>query len=283
VVAGRQHGVVTTAQMLEAGLSRTGIRRWVQAARIYPLYRGVYAVGHRALTPRGRLIAAVYACGPNAVASHRGAGAVHGLLSFGRLEVTTSRGCRARPGIEVHTSRVLDGDDRTTIDGIPVTSLARTLVDLADVLTGERLAKAIHQAELMRVFDLRKVDAARQRAGGRRGRHRLARVLSAYQPEPRLLRSRAERRFKALCTRHGLAMPLFNAVVEGFEVDAYWPEARFGLEVDGAKTHNTTTAFHADRRRDRALAAKGIQVARVTWPDLDAALAEQVKEILARR
>jgi very-short-patch-repair endonuclease len=282
-LAERQHGVVTTAQLVEAGLSRAGIRRRVQGRRLFPLYRGVYAVGHRALTPRSRLIAAVYACGPNALASHRAAGSLHGLVSAGRIEVTTSRGCRPRPGIEVHTSRVVHDDDRHELDAIPVTGLARTLVDLADVLTEERLAKAVHRAEVLRVFDLKGLERAQARAGGRPGRHRLNRVLAAYQPEPHLLRSKAERRLKALCRRAGLPMPLFNAVVAGHEVDAYWPEANFVLEVDGAETHDTTYAFHSDRRRDRALAAEGIQVVRVTWPDLDAGLVRQVKEILARR
>ena len=275
--------MVTSAQMLAVGLTKDGVRRRVLARRLFALYRGVYAVGHMALTPKSRLIAAVYACGPNAVASHRAAGALHGLVTAGRIEVSTSRGCRPKPGLDLHTSRGIGEEDRTHVDGIPATSVARTLVDLADVLTEERLAKAVHRAEVLRVFDLRALDAARARAGGRKGRHRLNRVLAAYQPEPHFLRSHAERRLKRLCRKHHLPLPSFNAVVEGHELDAYWPEARFALEVDGAETHNTTSAFHSDRRRDRALAARGIQVNRVTWPDLDAGLAEQLKQILARR
>jgi very-short-patch-repair endonuclease len=282
-LAGRQHGVVTTAQMLEAGLTGQGIRRRVEAGRLYPLYRGVYAVGHRALTPRSRLIAAVYACGPGALASHRAAGALHGLVNSGRIEVTAARGCKPKPGITVHRARAIHDQDRTVIAAVPVTTVARTLVDLADVLSDERLAKAVHQAEILRVFDLKALEQAQQRSGARPGRHRLNRVLTAYRPEPQFLRSDAERKLKRLCADHSLPEPQFNVWVAGYELDVYWPEARLALEIDGAETHDTTYAFHSDRRRDRALAAQGIQVNRVTWPDLNAELTRQLRAILARR
>jgi len=156
-------------------------------------------------------------------------------------------------------------------------------VDLADVLNEERLAKAVHQAEILRVFDLTALEEARARAGARRGRKRLTRVLAAYQPEPRFLRSEAERTLKRLCEDHCLPQPQFNVWVEGYELDVYWPEASFALEIDGAETHDTRYAFHADRRRDRALATKGIHAVRVTWPDLNPELMRQVEAILARR
>src|SRR3954469_1575285 len=146
-LAGRQHGVVTTRQMLEAGLTGQGIRRRVQAGRLYPLHRGVYAVGHQALTSRSRFIAAVYACGPGALLSHRAAGALQGLLgSTGRIEVTAPRGCKPKPGITIHRARNIHDQDRTLVAAVPATTTARTLVDLADVLSEKRLAKAVHQA-----------------------------------------------------------------------------------------------------------------------------------------
>ena len=264
-VTGRQVG----------GVSRRG--GW------HPLHRGVYAVGHRALTWRSHLVAAVYACGPAAVASHRAAGALHGLVSATRIEVSAARGCKPKPGITIHRPRGPSGEDRTEVDGIPVTTVARTLVDLADVLDDGRLGKAVQQAEILRTFDLGALDEAGARAGKRKGRHRLARVLAAYQPEPELIRSEAERRLKQLCRRHSLPQPQFNVWIEGHELDAYWPEASFALEVDGAKTHNTTYAFHSDRRRDRALAREGIQVVRATWRDLGEGLADELREILTRR
>ena len=280
-LAGRQHGVVSSAQMRAAGLTWPGIRRRVQARRLSPLHRGVYAVGHRALSWRAHLLAAVYACGPGALASHRAAGALHGLVRSGRIEVTAARGVKPKPGITIHRSR--RDADGTVVTAVPVTTVARTLVDLADVLTEERLAKAVHQAEILRVFDLCAVEEALAQMPGRSGRHRLAEVLAAHRPETSFLRSEAERRLKRLCEAHSLPQPQFNVNLAGYEVDVYWPEARFALEVDGAATHHTRHAFHADRRRDRALAAQGIQVVRVTWPDLNGSLMEQVEAILRRR
>jgi very-short-patch-repair endonuclease len=248
---------------------------------MYPLHRGVYAVGHQALTWRSHLIAAVFACGPDALASHRAAGALHGLLRSGRIEVTGARGLKPKPGITIHRSRAIPEEDRTLVAAVPVTSVARTMVDLADVLTEDRLGKAIHQAEILGVFDLDAIARASQ--PGRRGAHRLARVLAGYRPDPHLIRSKAEAKLKRLCKAHALPQPQFNVQVHGYEADVYWPEAALILEFDGAATHRTTHAFHTDRRRDRALATEGVQSIRVTWPDLNAALMDEVREILRRR
>jgi very-short-patch-repair endonuclease len=280
-LAGRQHGVVAWAQLCELGVPRHVVDARLRARRWFVLHRGVYAVGHKALTWRSHLVAAVHACGPEALASHRAAGALHRLISSQRIEVTARRGRRPKREMTVHTTRGIRADERIRVDGIPVTSVARTLVDLADVLPEDRLAKAIQQAEILRTFDLEALE--RSATPGRRGEHRLHRALANYRPEPHLLRSEAERRLKQLCTQHSLGEPQFNVQVHGREADAYWPEANLALEFDGAATHNTTAAFHADRRRDRALAAAGIQTIRVTWPDLNADLAEQLKEILRRR
>jgi very-short-patch-repair endonuclease len=276
--------VVSLQQLRELGLSRHRIEARVEAKRLYRLHRGVYAVGHEALTPKSRFLAAVYACGPGSLLSHRAAGSLQGLLdATAVIEVTAPRGCKPKPGIAIHRTRHVHPDDRAVVDRIPVTSVARTLVDLAEVLNERQLTRAVRQAELLRTLDLRAIEAALERVPGRRGRHRLRRVLVAYQPEPQLLRSRAEHRVKALCTRYGLPKPQFNVQVCGREVDAYWPEAKLALEFDGAETHYTRHAFHQDRRRDRALAVEGIQTLRVTWPDLDGALAHQVREILRQR
>ena len=276
--------MISRSQLVGLGAAKDAIRRWVAEERLYRLHRGVYAVGHEALTPKSHFIAAVYACGPGSLLSHRAAGALQGLLdATAVIEVTAPRGCKAKPGMAVHRSRHVHPDDRAEVNGIPVTSVARTLVDLADVLNERQLTRAVRQAELLKVFDLRAIEAALDRVSGRKGRHRLRRVLVAYQPEPHLLRSRAERRLKRLCRQHHLPQPQFNVSVAGYEVDVYWPDAKLVLEFDGAATHQTRFAFHDDRRRDRALAAEGVQTLRVTWPDLDAALADQVREILRQR
>jgi len=230
----------------------------------------VYAVGHDSLTLDARCLAAVMACGPKALLSHRAAGAAQGLLrSSPQFDVTVPSPRKRKRRLVIHRSRLIHPEDRSTVRGIPVTSVARTLVDLADVLSEERLAKAVHQAEIQRVFDLMPIDRALARLPGRTGRHRLRRVLAAYRPDPHFTRSQAERRFLALCDRHGLPPPETNVFVAGYEIDAYWEDLGIAVEIDGAETHHTRRGFHEDRARDRRLAAHGISVVRVTALDLD--------------
>lgn len=286
-LAGRQHGIVTRKQAREAGLSRQGIRRRVESGWLVPQHAGVYAVGHTALTSDSLLVAAVYACGPEALASHRAAGRLWGILRGTQpIEVTAPRGRKPRDGVVLHRSRCIHDEDRALIHAIPATSLARTLVDLADVLPEKPLADAVHEAEVLRKFDRRKVERVLTRVPGRKGRHKLHRVLAAYRDVQPLTRSRAERLVLAMCAAHGLPTPRTNTWVEGHEVDFHWPQANLVLEADGAAVHRTTRAFHEDRARDRALAARGLHVVRATWPDLtegQEALARELHQILAVR
>ena len=286
-VAARQHGVISLAQLLELGLTRRAVEVRLGLGRLVQLHRSVYAVGHVAMTPRARELAAVLACGPHALLSHRSAASSWQLLrsTGGRIEVTAPRGRKLHPGITVHRSRLIHPDDRAEVEGIPTTSVARTLVDLADVLSEARLTHAVNDAEVQRLFDLAALDATLERLRGRRGRHRLRRVLAAYSQDPAFTRSRAERRFLDLCLEHGLPRPSTCIYIAGHEVDAYWPDARLAVEFDGEAFHRTRRAFHEDRRRDRRLAALGIQVNRVTWPDLSdgAGLAAQLEAIRAQR
>jgi very-short-patch-repair endonuclease len=274
VLAGRQHGVVAAAQLLALGVVRGAIDRRVATRHLNPLYRGVYAVGHDAVGPLGQELAAVLSCGQEAVASHRMAGSLWGFVrSAPRYEVTAPRSRAGREGVLIHRSRRLDQDDRAVVEAVPVTSVARTLVDLADVLTEKGLADAVHEAEVLRLFDLTKIHDAQARVPGRKGCHRLTRVLAAYE-EPPMTRSEAERRFLRLCDSHCLPQPRTNELLHGFEVDFHWPDKFLVVEVDGAAAHHTRKAFEEDRRRDRALAKKGIQVLRTTWRDLERGAAD---------
>jgi very-short-patch-repair endonuclease len=158
-------------------------------------------------------------------------------------------------------------------------------VDLADVLELRPLADVVNEAEVLKRFDLAKVNAVLTRLPGRTGRHRLARVLEAYSEEPGYTLSEAERRLLDLCERHSLPRPQ-RLFVAGFELDFYWADTRLAIEVDGNAFHRTRRAFHEDRRRDRRLAAVGIQVARVAWGDLvgdGAELAAELRAIRAER
>jgi hypothetical protein len=179
----------------------------------------------------------------------------------------------------------LDPADQGTIDGLPLTSIHRTLVDLADTLTQPKLEKAIHEAEVQRLFDLKQLEEAMSRVPGRKGRHRLRRACAEYRPPP-VTRSQAEVRFHEFLEETGIRPPESNATRAGYELDCWWPDAALNVEVDGAATHHTTRAFTADRRRDRALSREGITVIRVTWADLTTGRAElerDLKEILTRR
>ena len=285
-LASRQHGVVSQAQLVDLGLTRDSIRRRVEGRRLHRLHDGVFAVGHLGLTPSSRHLAAVLACGPGSLLSHRSSGVAWRLLrSSSTIEVTAPRGRKPREGIIVHRSRLIHPDDRAVVDGIPVTSVARTLVDLADVLPERRLADAVNEAEVLRMFDLAALTAVLDRLPGRRGRHRLRRVLAAYTEDAHFTRSRAERRFLGLCGRQGLPVPQTNLWIESHEIDAYWPDAKLAVELDGGAYHRTRRAFHEDRRRDRRLAAVGIHVVRVAWADLEAeaALARELRAIRDRR
>jgi predicted transcriptional regulator of viral defense system len=193
-LAARQHGVLATWQLAALGVPRHAVDALVRTRHLHRLYRAVYAVGHAAVSPRGRDLAAVLSCGPGALASHRLAGQLWGFVRTAKhREVTAPRSRAKRDGVLVHRSRRLTGHDRAVIDAVPVTVPARTLVDLADVLSQPRLADAVHEAEVIRVFDLGEIRRAQKRVPGRRGRHRLARALAAYEEQP-MTRSMAERR-----------------------------------------------------------------------------------------
>jgi hypothetical protein len=286
LLASKQHGVVSREQLRALGLSSQAVYRRLQKRCLIRLHPGVYAVGHMALSSRWRDFAAVLACGPDALLSHRSAADLWGIrrTSSPRIEVTAPRGRKGPAGITVHRSRVVHFDDRTAVDAIAVTSVARTVVDLADVLSLPALERAINEAELLGLLS----GGARAHSRGlpnRRGRGRLRRALALYLPSAAFTRSKGERDFIRLCADHGLPQPSANLAIAGEEVDLIWTDARVIVEIDGTAVHGTTRAFHEDRRRDRALATRGFQVVRVTEHDLvtDAALAAEMKALRARR
>jgi very-short-patch-repair endonuclease len=262
-LAERQHGVVAYPQLVGLGLRRGAIESRVSAGRLHRLHVGVYAVGHRRLSGHGRAMAAVLACGCGALLSHRSAADLWGIRfsSAGRFDVTAARTRAGRPGIALHRPRRLRPEDRDEKDGIPVTSVARTLVDLAAVLPQGQLRRAVEKSERLELFDLRAVEPLL--VPGRPGVANLRAVLREYMPPP-FTRSEAERRFLELCRAAGLPNPRVNTVVVGFEVDFTWHEARLVVELDSRMYHLTPAAFETDRARDAALQLAGYRVVRVT-------------------
>jgi very-short-patch-repair endonuclease len=233
------------------------------------------------LTPLGRMMAAALACGPSAVLSHRSAAPLWAIRPTARatFDVTVPRGsARSRPGIQVHQATVIDA---TTVDAIPCTTVARTLVDLAEVVPPYAVENAIDRAEQLQLFDLH----ALQRA--MRGRHSarvLAAILAGYKGEPRT-KNDFEALFLALCRQHGFPEPQVNVMVEGVERDFVWRAHRLIVETDGRETHDTTRAFEEDRRRDQIAIAAGWTVLRFTWRQLTyqpQTVAATVRAVLTR-
>jgi hypothetical protein len=282
-LAGRQYGVVSIRQLETVlGYSRATVQREVEAGRLHLVDHGVYAVGHTELSLQGQCVAAVLAVGPGSLLSYWSAAWLWGLLDTSPrpFHVTGPgpRRLRDRPPVRVHRARNLVAADRALRERIPVTSLARTLLDLAEVLKPKRLSKALERAERMEEFDGREVRAVCLRSRAHRGSKPLLAALGAHRPTLRVLRSDVERDFLALLEASNLPLPASNYFVAGHELDAYWPDLRFGVEIDTFATHGGRLAFEADRERDAALLEQGITTIRVT----DLQLQNQPDELLRR-
>jgi very-short-patch-repair endonuclease len=256
------HGVVDVDRLRAIGASRTQIGRRIKSRRLVPLYRGVYAVGHRRLTKAGAWLAAVRALGPDAVLSHTQAAALWELRPGpgGSIHVTVPAGGRAkRSGIVVHRTIHLPAGHVSDRDRIPVTTPARTLSDLAGSVSRAQLARAIEAADYHRLLDVPSLLAA---GAGRPGAQRI-RDLTAR--ETRFTRSDLEAAFLDLCDRYELPRPLSNSRVAGFEVDAHWPQHGLVVELDSWRHHGTRAAFERDKERDAELSAHGIATLRFTY------------------
>jgi hypothetical protein len=271
-LASRQHGVVSRAQLKAAGLSRHAIDGRLGSGHLIALHRGVYAVGHRALTPHARWLAAVLACGPGAVLSHASAATLWELRGSGlrpHVTVPTTAGRRAPSGVRLHRYRSLGDEEVTTHRAIPVTTVERTLLDLAATLRRRALERAVDQAEVLRLLDHRRLLTLLDAHRGRPGSRALAELLDQHQLGSTLTRSDLEELFLEFCDRHGIPRPHVNQRVTDIQVDFHWPDHRLVVEVDGWAYHRTRAAFERDRARDARLAAVGYRTLRFTDRQLD--------------
>jgi Transcriptional regulator, AbiEi antitoxin len=282
-----QHGVVSIRQLeTRLGYSRNAVQREVAAGRLHRLHRGVYAVGHRRLSPCGRCLAAVLACGPAALLSHGSAAWLWGISRYGPepLAVTAPQPRKPRPPIRLHRSTLLTEADRALEENIPVTALPRTLLDCAGECRFSQLQHMLARSEELKQFDLEPVEALLERSRGHAGRGSLRRAIALYAPVP-FTRSGFERRFLAAVLKSGLPRPATNFVEAGFELDVYWPEHRFAVELDTYATHGTNAAFERDHLRDEDLMLAGIEMVRVTdvrFHREPKAVLERVATLLAR-
>jgi hypothetical protein len=264
-LATRQHGVVARWQLEALGLRKGAVDRWVARAQLHLIHRGVYAVGHTRLTTRARWLAAVLACGPEAVLSHHAAAALWDLRPAPQARIdVTAPGKRDHIGVRCHVVRALAPSDRTMIDAIPVTTLHRTLLDYAEVSSPRQLAAALEAAQRRDLLDVRKLEALLARSPGRRGAKPLWAALPELHDEPPWTQSQTERRFLELIAQGGMPAPEANVLIVGELVDCVWRGQRLVVEVDSWEYHHTKRSFEADRRRDAKLQIAGWRVARVT-------------------
>ena len=268
-LAARQHGVAARRQLVELGFGEDAIGRRIARGLLHPIRRGVYAVGHIALPRNGTFMAAVLAAGPDAVLSHRSAAELWGMREGARPTIEIS--CARRlitPGIESHRV-ALPSDEVTVHRGIPTTNPARTLFDLASVVTQQQLEHALNEAEIRRLTSPLPLDALMARHPGRRGTTALERALEKQrQMGETVLKSTMERRFLDFTQEHGLPRPHMNQPLGPYFPDAFWPAQRLVVELDSYDIHTTRRASEEDRGRDRDLQANGYRTIRITWRQL---------------
>lgn len=286
-LAGRQHGVVSIRQLRGLGHTYASVERAASAGRLHRVHQGVYAVGHTNLSLYGQCLAAVLACGPGALLSHWSAAWSLGLLPTQPVpvHVTTPVQRQSRSPIRVHRSRTLADADRAFEDGIPVTSVPRTALDLAARIRPASLDRLLQRAEELKLFDLPEFESVLVRNRGHHGASRLRRAVDLYKPPP-FTRSGLERRFLDLLAEAGIPMPTTGYNEAGYELDVYWPDLRFAVELDVFETHGTRRSFEEDRLRQEDLKLAGVELTRVTGQRLDhepQRVLERVARLLAQR
>lgn len=269
-LATAQHGVVSRAQLRQEGIPRHTIDRRVRGGFLQRLQVGVYLVGITE-PPLAREMAACLACGPHAFLSHRSAAVVWKILPTGarprRVDISLRSGCRRRPGVRTYRPESLSPDETTIHDRLPITSAARTLLDLAEQLRRRPLDRAVARAIALRLTDPKSLGALVDRHATKRGAGRLKAVLQGGGPA--FTRSEAEVRFLELVRRAKVDPPEVNTRLVGLEVDFYWPTRGLAVEVDGKAYHSAPRDFERDRQRDSELAAIGVRVVRVTWRQMN--------------
>jgi very-short-patch-repair endonuclease len=270
-LASRQHGVVSRKQLLAMGMGKGHVlvrlrRRWFR-----PLHRGVYLVGP-VEAPRARAMGAVLSCGEASVIGFHSAAGLWQIMDAPDNPpavdvIMHPENRRNRPGVRLHRMK-LEHDETTVLDDIPVTTPARTLLDLARSTRGRALEQAVAESLARRVADTAAIEAMAKRYHHRPAARRLMALFSGDQ-RPALTRSAAEEALLALVRKAQLPPPEINVRVHGCEVDLYWRAQRLIVEMDGFAFHRSRHRFDADRRRDATLAAAGLRVMRVTWRQLE--------------
>jgi very-short-patch-repair endonuclease len=282
-IATAQHGVVTRAQLLDAGLSPAAIVRRRRAGALITVHPGVYRVGHSAPSTDATYLAAVLACGDGAVLSGMAAAHLHSLVRGRppRPEVT-ARTERLIEGVTTRRARTFDPVDAVVIRGIRCTTVARTVVDLAGVLDLDALARVCHEADVLYRVTPAHVDAVLARRPNTAGAAKLRRVLHG---EERVTLSALERQFLRLLRQNELPLPETNRHAGSKRVDCRWPDVRLTVELDGYRFHRSRHAWEQDHRREREARARGDDFRRFTYGDVferPGPLLRELRAILVR-
>ncbi len=270
-LANAQYGVVARRQLLEIGLGAEAIRGMLEMGQLLPLRRDVYAAGNLRVNRRGRWMGAVLACGPGAVLSHESSACFWGLQGDRPLiDVNADcgrQGQMRREGVRLHRCK-LRPEECVVEGGIPVTSVARTVFDLAEVVDYERLKQAAQEADRMKLLRLRDLEGVVEFGRGRRALKPIRRLLSELRA-PTTTRSPLEERFADFREAHRLPPPATNVLVLGHEVDCLWPAAKLIVELDSWEFHAHRAAFQRDRVLDSERLVAGYRTVRVTHDRLD--------------
>ena len=273
-IAKRQHGIVARSQVEGLGVAGNTVDRWIRTGRLHRVHPGVYAVGHTAITRRGRWMAAMLASGDGAVLSHRSATALWGIWGSGgeATHVTVPRKSRSSRSIRRHFG-VLPDDEREIHDGIPVTSAARAILDLA-AEKGEAAAEAaLRESEYLGIYGRTSLPALLDRHPRHPGTPMCRAALEQVRDDPGgRLRSPLEELFLPFLDARRIPRPRLNFWLsvgdDHYQVDCLWPDARLIAELDGFQSHGTKRAFRKDRKRDRRLGAAGFHIVRITEDQL---------------
>jgi hypothetical protein len=258
----RQHGVVSRRQLEAHQVAGSAITRWIRAGRLHRIHPHVYAVGHTSLTVNGRLIAALLYGGDEALLSHTTAGWVWSLLEAEQrwIHLVARDHRRSLPGVRVHRARRLD---RAECRGFRVTSVARTLLDVAAILPFRQLRRALAEADYRGILVAEDVREVLGR--GRPGSRALRAALERHMPQLASTFSELEHRFLEICEAAELPLPEVNARVSRMRVDAVWRAQRVAVELDGGPAHSGAAAMKRDRERELLLRAHGFTVVRYSW------------------
>lgn len=268
-IAARQHALVTFGQLLGTGLTDGAIAKRVARQVLHRVHRGVYSlVDPRALSHEAHALAAVLAAGEGSVLSHESLAVLHGVWRHRPARISVLSPTQRRPaGVQVHRCRRLDPRDVTTHANIPVTTIHRLLVDLADVLIAHEIANVIHEAAFKGRFVEAAVRDSMRRANGRRNLRVVERAIELHRAGSAGLKSRHERAFLLLVLDRGLPEPLVNTHLLGYERDFHWPERRLVVEID-SPSHSRPSTREADAHRDATLDAAGYAFLRFTDEDV---------------